>query len=196
MKNLKMLSLAAAAALGLLAFVGVGTASATTLFTDSAKTIDHPAGTTIGASIASGTSSSLRSGGTLIATCTGGAIHGKTATTTGAEVRVNIESAAWDGCSQTTHTLLNGSLVIASTSGVDGEVTGKETQWTYGMFGTSCTYGFGEGVKLGTLTGGSPAMLKINILIPRVAGGFLCPSMTTWQAEYAFTSPHALYVGS
>jgi hypothetical protein len=196
MNIMKILSLAIVAALSLLASVGGGTAWATTLFTDSAKTIDYPAGTTINASIVRGTSSSLKSGSTMIATCTGGAIHGKTATTTGAGVRVNIESATWEGCSQTTHTLLNGSLVVASASGADGEVTGKETQWTYAMFGTSCTYGFGEGVKLGTLTGSSPAVLKINTLIPRVAGGFLCPSTTTWQAEYAFTSPHALYVGS
>ncbi|MDQ3726101.1 MAG: hypothetical protein M3335_09505 [Actinomycetota bacterium] len=196
MKHLKMLGLAAIAAMGLMAFVGAGTASATTLFTDSAKTIHYPAGTTVDLSMATGKSSLSKSGSTTIATCTGGTFHGKTANTTGERIQIKNENVTWTGCSQTTHTVSNGSLEIGWTSGTSGEVIGKATQWTYGIFGTSCTYGFGEGVKLGTLTGASAAALKINANVPRTAGGFLCPSTTTWEAEYVITVPHAIYIGS
>jgi hypothetical protein len=189
MKHLKMLGLAAIAAMGLMAFVGAGVASAD-LYTNSGKTVKYPTGTTISASLATGKSAALKSGSTVIATCTAGGVHGTTSNETGA-VTGSISSLTWENCSQTTHTISNGSLSI-STSGV---VTGKNNSVTLGIFGTSCTYGTGEGTTLGTLTSGSPATLKINATIPRTAGGFLCPSTGVWEAEYVVTSPHALYVG-
>jgi hypothetical protein len=192
MKHLKMLGLAAIAALGLLAFVGAGTASATTLFKDAAKTEAYGAGTEIKSTLAPGTSALLKSGSVTIATCTESSVAGTTANATGVTVGGEITSLTWGGCSQTTHTLANGSLSIDS----EGNVTGKGNSVTLGVFGTSCVYGTGEGVKLGTLTGGSPAVLKINAQIPRIAGGFLCPSPGTWTAEYIVTSPSPLYVGA
>src|SRR4029079_4170789 len=87
-------------------------------------------------------------------------------------------------------------LEIKWTSGTSGEVIGKETQWTLGIFGVSCTYGFGAGTTLGTITGGSAPLLAISTAIAKTAGGFLCPSTTTWDAEYVFTEPHAIYVGT
>jgi hypothetical protein len=76
MKHLKMLSLAAIAALGLMAFLGAGTASAD-LYTDSRKTVKYKTGTTFFASLATGGSSILKSGSIVIATCTGGGQIGK-----------------------------------------------------------------------------------------------------------------------
>jgi hypothetical protein len=189
MKHLKMLGLAAIAALGLLAFVGAGTASAD-LYTDAGKTIKYKTGTTVNATLASGKSASLKSGSTTIATCTGGAVHGKTTNETGT-VSGNVESLTWTGCSQTTHTIANGTISITS----GGSVSGKGNQVTLGVFGTSCTYGTGEGTTLGTLSSGAEPKLVINANIPRIAGGFLCPSTGTWEAEYIVTEPHALTVG-
>ena len=79
MKHLKMLGLAAIAALGLMAFVGAGSASATTLFTDKAHTIVYKKGTTIHTTLQPGTSARLgeTSGGT-IATCLKSTTHGVT----------------------------------------------------------------------------------------------------------------------
>jgi hypothetical protein len=192
MKHLKMLGIAAIAALGLLVFVGAGTASAATLFTSSNKISPYGAGTTISATLATGTSAALKSGSTTIATCTSSRVHGTTSNETGATVQGNIQELEFSSCSQTTHVLANGSLSIDG----EGNVVGVGQRVTLGIFGTSCTYGTGEGVTLGILTGGSPAVLKINALIPRTAGGFLCPSVGTWTAEYVITSPHSLYVGA
>jgi hypothetical protein len=184
MKHLKMLGLAAIAALGLLAFVGAGTASATTLFKDAAKTEAYGAGTEIKSTLAPGTSALLKSGSVTIATCTESSAAGTTANATGITVSIDIHIRVTGGCSQTTHTTALGSLSINS----EGDVTGKGNSVTLGVFGTSCTYGTGEG--------GSPAVLKINAQIPRIAGGFLCPSPGTWTAEYIVTSPSSLYVGA
>jgi hypothetical protein len=198
MKYLKMLGLAAIAAMGLMAFVGASVASAA-IYTDAAKTSKYPVGppgtgTTISASLASGKSAVLKSGSTVIATCTGGGVHGVAenedvlGTVSGT---IKKEDLTWTGCSQTTHTVSDGKLFIES----DGDAISTGSQVTLGILGTSCTYGTGEGIKLGTVTSGSPAVLKINANIPRTAGGFLCPSTGTWEAEYVVTSPHALYVG-
>ncbi|MDQ3726102.1 MAG: hypothetical protein M3335_09510 [Actinomycetota bacterium] len=196
MKYLKMLGLAAIAALGLLAFVGAGTASATTLFTDSAKTIKYPKGTTIHGSLVSGTSARLTSGGTEIATCTQTTLQLSTASETGTTINGNVSSWTLGGCNQTTHAVALGAGDIEYTSGSSGKVIGTGNQVTMGIFGTSCTYGTGAGTVLGTLTGGSAPVLKVNTTIPRVAGGFLCPSSGVWEAEYVITTPHALYVGA
>jgi hypothetical protein len=196
MKYLKMLGLAAIAAMGLMAFVGAGTASATTLFTNSNNTSPYPAGTTIHATLEPGTSAILESGSTIIATCTSSTVHGDTTNETGTWIDGPITSLKFEECSQTTHVLATGSLEIMDTGGNTGEVWGKGNSVTLGVFGTSCTYGTGEGVKLGTITGGQEPTLKIDATIPRTAGGFLCPSTGTWTASYLVTSPHAVYVGA
>ncbi|MDQ3726398.1 MAG: hypothetical protein M3335_10995 [Actinomycetota bacterium] len=189
MKHLKTMALAAIAAFGLLAFIGVSSASAD-IYTDSKKTVKYKTGTTLSFSLAPGKSSVWRSGSSIVATCTGGSIHGKTENETGT-VGINVESETWTGCSQTTHVFFLGRLLV-STSGTVG---GWGTQITFGIYGTSCAYGTGEGAMLGTLTSGSPARLKINAPIPRTGGGFLCPTSVTWEAEYVVTSPHSVYVG-
>ncbi len=207
MKYLKMLGLAAIAAMGLMAFVGASTASATTLFTDEAKKVPYGVGTTIHATLVPGTSAALKSGSTTIATCTESTVHGVVTVATGSVVSGHLSTEKtkgseeptglhWGGCSQTTHTISTGTLDIEYTSGTSGKVTGTGNSVTLGIFGTSCTYGTGAGVTLGTITGGTAPVLKINANIPRTAGGFLCPSTGTWEAEYVVTSPHALYVGA
>jgi hypothetical protein len=193
MKHLKMLGLAAIAAMGLMAFVGAGTASATTLFTDSAKTVKYLKGTTFHWTLVPGTSWILTAPtGTVVTTCTSATIHGTTENETGATITSKISSLTWGGCAQTTHTIANGSLSINSA----GEVTGVGTQVTSAIFGTSCTYGTGTGTKLGTLTGGAPAKLKVNATVSRIAGGFLCPASGDWEGEFVVTAPHATFVGA
>ena len=188
MKHLKIMALAAVAAMAFMAFAA-GSASAD-LYTDAAKTVKYAKGTTIVSSLAPGGSAALKSGSSTIATCTGGEVHGTTENETGT-VTGGISSLTWTGCSQTTHTVANGKLSIAT----NGDVTGSGSQVTLGIFGVSCTYGTGEGTKLGTLSSGETPVLKINANIAKVAGGFLCPSTGTWEAEYIVTTPHALYVG-
>lgn len=194
MKHLKMFGLAAIVALGLTAWVGSATAQAE-LFTDNAKTIRYATGTVIDLSLKSGTSTKVTSGGSTIATCTGSTAKGKTSNETGNTISVSIESLTWSGCNQTTDTVANGTLEIKWTSGTSGEVIGKDSQWTMSIFASTCTYGFGGGTKLGTITGGSEPVLTIETTIIKTAGSFLCPSTAGSDAEYTFTEPHALFVG-
>jgi len=188
MKHLRITALAAVAAMAFMA-LGAGSASAD-LYTDAGKTVKYPTGTTISATLAAGKSASLHSGSQTIGTCTGGEVHGSTANETGTVLDV-ISSMTWTGCSQTTHTVASGSLSIS----ISGEVTGSGSQVTLVFFGVSCTYGTAEGTKLGTLGSGETPALKMNAKTPKVAGGFLCPSFITWEAEIIVTAPHALYVG-
>ncbi|HXQ88943.1 MAG TPA: hypothetical protein VN733_04820 [Solirubrobacterales bacterium] len=174
----------------------VGPAAQTSLFTDSAKTKSYPLGTVVDLSLASGSTSSFTSGGETIATCTGSTAKGTIASSAGGTNTVGLESLTWSGCSQTTHTTKAGKLDVKWTSGSNGEIIGRESTWTFGIFGTSCSYGVGEGIKLGTLVGGETPTLKVESLVPRTAGGVLCPAAVTWDAEYVVTEPHALYVGT
>jgi len=192
MKYLKTLGLAAIAAMALMAFVGAGTASATTLNngTETLKT-----GSAIASSLITGTSADLKdTTGATIATCTGSSVSGKTTNETGEKVNGNIESLTWTGCSQTTDTLANGTLSIKRTGENEGEVSGAGSKVTLGIFGVSCVYGTGEGTKLGTAKGGTPAVLKVNAVIPKIEGGILCPSTGVWKAEYEVTTPATLNI--
>jgi hypothetical protein len=175
----------------------VGSSTTTSLYTDAAKTIPYSAGTVVDLSLKSGTTTKLtNSSGGVEATCTESTAKGKTASETGEVISTNLETLTWGGCAQTTDTLAKGSLEIKWTSGTSGEVIGRETQWTANLFGVSCTYGFGEGTKLGTIAGGEAPVLKIEAAVKKLAGNFLCPEKPTLDAEYGFTEPHALYVGS
>jgi len=192
MKYLKTLGLAAIAAMALMAFVGAGTASATTLNngTETLKT-----GSAIASSLITGTSADLKdTTGATIATCTGSSVSGKTTNETGEKVNGNIESLTWTGCSQTTDTLANGTLSIKRTGENEGEVSSKGFTVTLGIFGVTCTYGSGEGIKIGFVKGGSRARWIIKTVLRLFGGGFLCPSTAAWEAEYEVTTPATLNI--
>jgi hypothetical protein len=210
MKNLKMLGLAAIAALGLMAFVGAGTASATTLSTDAAGTVKYGVGTEISSSLKAETSALLETtAGEKIATCTTSSVGGKITTATGTWVTGTLESLTWGdpegkNCSQPTKSLVTeevegkkyyGKLEIMKTGADEGEVVGKNSSVTLSVFGVSCVYGTSaEGNKLGTVKGGEAPELVINAVLPKKEGGFLCPSSGRWTATYIVTTPHALHV--
>jgi hypothetical protein len=205
MKHLKMLGLAVIAALGLMAFVGAGTASATTLATDSAGTTHYPVGTEIHATLKAGTSAILHNtGGESIATCKELTIRGDLETPAVETVGVKYPSGTWiggkltalvwGGCSQTTDNVSLGSLEIMKTGADEGEIVGKGSQVTINIFGVSCTYGTGEGTKLGTIKGGEAPEMVINAALSRTAGGFLCPTTGVWTATVIITSPHAVHI--
>jgi hypothetical protein len=204
MKHVKMLGLAAIATLGLMAFVGAGTASATTLCT-STKVVEgktvcavaYGVGQEIHLTLKSGTSALLETTtGEKIATCTESTVKGTIGTSTGTWVAVGISTLAWNNCSQTTDTLNTGSIEIMQTAGDEGLVIGKGSNVTFGVFGVTCTYGTGEGVALGFLHGGTNAELTNVGEVPKTGGGFLCPSAGSWTATYVVTTPHAVHVVS
>jgi hypothetical protein len=196
MKHLKMLGLAAIAALGTMAFVGTGTASATTLSTDAAGNTKYALGTGFILSLEPITSTLLETtSGGEVATCSRSTVSGSISTATGTWVSGSIGILTWAECNQTTDTINSGSLEIMQTTGDAGTVVGKGTNVTLGVFGVSCTYGTGEGTTLGTISGGEAPELSINAILSRSAGNILlCPSTGRWTANYIVTSPHAIHV--
>jgi hypothetical protein len=210
MRHLKILGLAAIAALGLMALVGAGTASATTLATDVAGTAHYTKGTVMDLSLKSGTSALLETTeGAKIATCTTSTAKGKfegpvvktgeVEYVSGTWITGAIEELTWGdpegkNCSQPTKTLANGSLEIMKTGADEAEIVGKNTSTTMSVFGVSCVYGTSaEGNKLGTIKGGEAPELVISAVLPRKEGGFLCPGSTRATTTYVVTSPHALH---
>jgi hypothetical protein len=202
MKYIKMLGLAAVAAAALMALIGVGSASATVLCTETPAAGKHcPTNTTLGpakeddgdvldASIE--TSALLKtSGGTTIATCAEGTVKGtitvagNTTTTTSGD----IEELTWAKCSTTVKTLANGTLEVHHIAGTDnGTVTSSGTEVTINFIGLSCIFKTSN-TDIGVLTGsGTMATFDIEGTITGTSGGF-CPASGIWSGAYTVTTP-------
>jgi len=197
MKYLKMLGLAAVAAAALMAFVGAGSASATTLTCTNppGTKVVCPAGTTIDAT--AGSSLNLKAGFANI-TCTESTVHGKT-TNTGSStetVKGHIEGLTFGKCNATVTVIEKGTLEIhTDQEGVtdnNGTLTGSGSVVTVATGGISCTYATNNTdlgtVKGSTSTGGIATMI-INAELTKSAGGFLCANPAHWEGSYEITTP-------
>jgi hypothetical protein len=205
MKYLKMLGLAAVAAMALTAFLGASSASATVLCT----TTTTPCGTgwhidELDASVAAGQSVTLRNtSGSIEATCTV-ATSKTTKVSTGSSSttpvgKVEKAELTWGpinaGCTNTTDTVAGGELEVHQIAGThNGTVTATGFEVTVVLAGVSCTLGL-EGTKdIGTLTGGAPAVMDVNVGVVKKAGSFLCPSTGVWEGNYTITNHTSAYV--
>jgi hypothetical protein len=196
MKYLKILGLAAVAAMALMAFAG--TASATELYSG-ATTLGK--GTLIKASLEG--SSVLSSGETVLNTCTGGQFTSEitnpgsaTTTTSGPNITIDFEN-----CANPVHTIKTGTLEVHHIAGTDnGTVTASGAEIGNTIFGTNCVYASNTGLHLGTLTGatkaGEDAILHVDATVSEVGGRFLCPDTATWTATFRVTSPTPLHVAA
>jgi hypothetical protein len=193
MKHLKIFGLAAVAAAALMAFVGAGTASATTLEVGG---VAKNSSVEINASLAAGTSALLKdSAGTTTDTCTESTVKGKTeGTFTGEKVGGKVGTLTFGKCSHTTTVIKPGGIhivwIVGTTNGTvystEAEVTVLST-----AFGASAICKTGSGTHLGTLTGvfsGSP-ILHLN---SKISCGIL--GTATWTGTYTVTSPSGLGV--
>jgi hypothetical protein len=217
MNSLKILGLAAVAATAFMAFAGASSVWATALCTNPNETNACAPNSKYGEIEIHAVSTSEPKlwadpkGSTPLVTCKSSTMKGTIAntgsdtetvsgpldTTTNAEGKHT--GLTWTECSSTTDTVTTnasiGELEIHWISATDnGTVTSKNTDVTVNIAGISCTYGSGAGLKLGTLVGGDDPTLAINVTVNKVAGGFLCPEHTIWEANYTITTPHALYV--
>jgi len=79
---------------------------------------------------------------------------------------------------------------------VSGTVTEFEDEVTFAdpALGTSCVYGGGAGVDLGTLKGGTTATLPVSASLTKISGGFLCANPASWSGKYTVTTPDTLLV--
>jgi hypothetical protein len=194
MKYLKILSLAAVAAMALMAF-GAGTASATKLY---GSGVALGVGTELKGSL-TGSASLTTTEGTVLNTCTGSALAGKTTTAGGAAetVKGTVATSAltWSGCTNTVTTLEGGELEVHHVTGTtNGTLTAKGFKVTVQTPFGSCVFTAATGTHMGTLTGSTTgnATMDVNAVVTRESG--LCPSSAKWVANYAVTSPTKLTV--
>jgi hypothetical protein len=202
MKYLKILGLAAVAAMVLMTFAG--TASATVLCKESITTgcaaagKAHPVGAVITRSLEG--SSILSSNGTTLNTCTGGqftsqiASAGSTTTTVGGP-NTTID---YENCASTSHTERAGSFEIHHIAGTDNG-TMKESGAVIGstVFGTNCLYESGTNKDLGELKGGTSPTISINVTLNEAEPKkFICPDTRTWTATLRITAPTPLYIAA
>jgi len=204
MKHLKSLSLAAFAAIIALLCLGTGSASATVLCKTATNpcTSDYPSGTEIHIVQAGEVVLESPSGGTIYEKCPIHTTQGKTTNTggLGKALEIQIQSNTWINCNNPIQTLVNGSLDIQYTSGGGGTVTAKGGEWKWeiytsgGLIRHDCWYTTGTGTQIGTINGGAPATIQVNVVMKKQAGSIGCWAETRWTGNYEVTTPNPLYI--
>ena len=191
MKYIKMLGLAAVAAMGLMAFAG--SASATELY-NGATTVKS--GTVLDFSLKSGTSALLtETGGSTLDTCTGSTVKGKVTNAGSSTTTVTGEntSITWTGCTFPTTTVVLGKLEAHHVTGTTNATLTADAEigvTINTVFFGSCVYGVKTGTDLGLVTGGNPATFTANAVAVKLSGSaFACPETSKWQASYTSTEP-------
>jgi hypothetical protein len=214
MRHLKMLGLAAIAALVAMALVGASSASATGLFKNSGHTEAYAKGQTY---TATSSSAVLDTNEEDVTCVTSGAVPGsktvleQSENNTGAGMALkgkilslefkNCTSSGGISCTVTSvNTPYNAS--VSFTSGSNGTITVTGASGEPGAR-VSCGFGFlqcrfGAEPKLG-ITGGNPAKVTATAVPMKLTSeeGFAkCPAEAKWTATYTATSPTAIFVGA
>ncbi len=192
MKYLKMLGIAAMAAMALAAF-GVSTASATKLCEENktASCTKHVGSGAIFTFSAENSTTLTGPFGEVIVTCTGSTFEASITGTgaSGIPVTGNISSLAFTGCNRsvTALTATLGSLSIAHIAGTDnGTVSNNDTTITVTgvpFFGT-CIF-LTNNTDIGKLTG-SLGFPTLDIAGTLPSWNKTCPS-ATWEGSYSYT---------
>lgn len=203
MRYLKMLAIAAVAAMALTAFVGAGSASATVLCKTAIKEgcaesgWAYPVGTVVDLSL-TGTTVTETTGGILADTCLQGTLKGETtnAGSSSETVDWNVSEMWSRECSRITTPLANGSLEVEWIPGTNnGTLIGRNTEVTKNTIFGTCNYGtVAGGNYYGTVNGGNPATVSTEAVFPKLAGNATCPADVRWTGSYAIPSPEPLYI--
>ncbi|HET9396569.1 MAG TPA: hypothetical protein VFO36_10970 [Nitrospiraceae bacterium] len=205
MKYLKMLGLAAVAAAALMAFVGAGTASATTLTAPEGTQV--PAGTLITAEAETHVTLHPPFGSI---TCAKSHVEGKTSNAGSATetVKGNISTLSFGECNATVTVLKAGSLEIhtdpeGQPANGNGILTSSGAEVTVVYLGFHCIFSTNN-TNIGTVTGYTNAnttskehaTFDISATIPRTGGssGAFCGSTAQWTGAYTITTPKKLWV--
>jgi hypothetical protein len=197
MRYIKMLGLAAIAAAALTAFLGAGTASATTLCENNTTTgcTSHVANGTTLKFTAEESVKLLGPFNLLIDTCTVSTVEGPTtstgSTTPPAAVTGTVNVLTFETCTRPTTVGAKGTLSVTHIAGTDnGTVTSTGATVTIHEipgFGTCSFLTAATGTDIGTLTGSTTApTFDISATIPSETSG--CPS-GTWSGKYKYTAP-------
>jgi len=208
MKQFKMLGLAAVAALGLMAMVGAGTASATELCSTNTSPCTgtmYPAGTVVSAQLKAGTVANLTNPISNVI-CQKSTTAGKTTNTgeKGVAVTGTIESLTFTECKTasgvacTVKTLnIPYSASITATGSGNGTLTvtsgGTGNPGATVVCGTLINCSFSTASAVLGVTGGGPAIAKANAIALTPSGG-ICPLESHWDAEYEVKEPNPLFI--
>jgi hypothetical protein len=192
MRNPKTFVLAALAALAVAISMGLGSASATELYSG-ATTLG--AGTEI---VFSQKGSSLFSTteGTTLQTCTSSELVVKTSNSGSSTTTVKGTANRYtlEGCLFPTITVETGEVEIHWSTGGNAIITTKgfKVLFSTPLFG-NCTFTGGAGTTTGTLTGSTTenATWDVNAVLTRESG--LCPSSLKWVSTYKITKPTPLH---
>ena len=186
MKHLKKLGAVVIASVSLMAFAGSASA---------ASALTSPAGTEytgeIHMTLEPGTTSLTRAG--IESTCSESTMNGMITANSTAHAESPLSALTFGKCTQHTKVINPGSLTVND----KGEVfiAGRRVETVVTGIAT-CFYGAETGsVKIGTLTGGTPATIDINTTtLQREAGSntFFCASVGTWTGSYVVTTPGTL----
>jgi hypothetical protein len=206
MKYLKMLGVAAVAAMALTAVLGAGSASAATFLCKTSAnpcTEHYPSGTAISASLVTGTTARLTTNiGTV--TCKKSTVGGKTTST---EAHGEITSLTFTECTDPfgnpcTVKAVNTPYTASAATAVAGTPNGSGTMTISGKAGNP-----GATVECGSwmnckftnspivldVTGGAPAKIVASKEALNREGG-ICPAESFWDAEYTVTAPNPLFI--
>ncbi|MDQ2630557.1 MAG: hypothetical protein M3Y75_06230 [Actinomycetota bacterium] len=188
MKHLKMLGVAAIAAMAMTAFAA-GSASATTLEVGG---VAQNGAVTVTESLKTSTSTYIsRTDGSLANTCDVSNLTAKTVSPfTGSTVTAQVESLSFVNCTRPVTVHKTGTLHFQHTSGTNGTVTWSGSEITVSsIFGTlNCQTGAGSNV--GTLTGSASGHAVVHYSAVFNCGMFM-PS-GSWKGTYAVTTPTGL----
>lgn len=204
MRAVKMLGLAAAAALAAMALLGAGSASATTLCSANEEECASP--------LASGTVIKAESADVVFVTnlqnitCSGSKLEGKTTAASGEPLTAQITGLTLTGCktasgASCTHTTLSlpWAAAFEATGGGNGALTlssggSGNPGWTYvcGLV-MNCTVSTPEATL--SVEGGEPATLRAEEVELESSGGN-CPAGQRVSATYTVTSPNPLFVSA
>jgi hypothetical protein len=205
MKHLRMLGLAAFAALAMMAVIATAAASATVLCKNNTSTehcTERYEVGTVGVASLKGTAVMETLSGTTLVTCTGSAaketLKNEGSATTTVAGKVEASGMTWGSCTTTVATLAGGEAELHWIPGTDnGTLTAKGFEVTTKLFGVTCTYGLGSTMKdYGTIIGGAPGSFVVNSIVSKVTGSFVCPSEARLTGEYTNTEPAAGYVAA
>lgn len=190
MKHLKMLGLAAVAAMAFTAVVA-STSSATTLEVGG---VTQNSAVTLEMSLASGTSTTLSAtGGSLANTCTTSVMHGTTSTFTGSVAKGPLSTLTFTNCTRPVTVHKAGTIEVTDiANSTNGTAYWDEAEVTVGTPVGTVTCIPSPTTHIGTITGnasGKGTMHGSGVL----NCGFLLPS-ASWKGTYTVTSPSGLGV--
>jgi len=205
MKHLKILGLAAVAAVALTALLGSGSASATVLCKKfkqpCPKTEVFGATTKIKATLRAKTSLVIKDVHEILDTCTGSTLEGLTTNAGGGKgvpVEGTNETETFTGCTHTVTILEKGKFAVDYIGPTtDGTWVFSNDNVTVEDLGVTCSYGSGTEDEVGIFesdeTTEDAELDFVEAEFTKIAGSFLCPPTVFFSGEYWITEPNLVF---